>query len=62
MILNNGPMTKLSDDESLLMKINKMLLNEEDNVFIYNSAFIKQLEHLRNQVNQRLKTRLNDIR
>jgi len=62
MILNNGPMNKLSDDESLLMKINKMLLNEEDNAFIYNSAFIKQLEHLRNQVNQRLKTRLNDVR
>jgi len=62
MILNNEPMNKLSDDESLLMKINKMLLNEEDNVFIYNSAFIKQLEHLRNQVNQRLKTRLNDVR
>ncbi len=62
MTLNKGPMTKLTDDEILLMKINKMLLNEEDNVYIYNNAFIKQLEHLRNQVNQRLKTRFNDVR
>ena len=50
-------MNAKSDDEILLMKIDKLLLGENNNVFIYNSALTKPLMQLKVETHLRLKAR-----
>jgi hypothetical protein len=50
-------MNAKSDDEILLMKIDKLLLGENNNVFIYNSALTKPLVQLKAETLLRLKAR-----
>ena len=52
-----GIMIAKSDDEILLMKIDKLLLGENNNVFIYNSALTKPLMQLKVETHLRLKAR-----